>query len=114
MVSNVSEEVIVTTTDYVPGYRIVKVLGVVSASGVWARHIGRDIVASLRNIVGGEIREYTDLLRRAREEVIRRLKEEAKKLGANAVICVRFSTSGVMQRAAEVMAYGTAVVIERE
>ena len=109
-----SEEVIVTTTESVPGYRIKKVLGIVSGSVVRARHIGRDIVASLRNIVGGEIKEYTELMAQARDEAIRRMIEKAKKLGANAVIGVRFSTTAVMSGAAEILAYGTAVILEPE
>ena len=105
-------EILVTTSETIPGYRIVKVLGIVSGSTVRARHIGRDIVAGLRNIVGGEIKDYTELLAKAREIAIERMKEKARELGANAVICVRFSTSAVMGGAAEILAYGTAVVVE--
>ena len=109
-----SKEVIVTTAESVPGYRIKKVLGIVSGSVVRARHLGRDIVASLRNIAGGEIKEYTELMVQARDEAIRRMIEKAKKLGANAVIGVRFSTTAVMSGAAEILAYGTAVILEPE
>jgi uncharacterized protein YbjQ (UPF0145 family) len=107
-------DVIVTTTDYIPGYRIKKVLGLVSGSVVKARNIGRDIMAVLRNIAGGEIVEYTELLATSRNEAIKRMIEKAKALGANAVIGVRLTTANIMSGAAEVLAYGTAVVIEEE
>jgi uncharacterized protein YbjQ (UPF0145 family) len=107
-------DVIVTTTDYIPGYRIKKVLGLVSGSVVKARNIGRDIMAILRNIAGGEIVEYTELLATSRDEAIKRMIEKAKALGANAVIGVRLTTANIMSGAAEVLAYGTAVVIEEE
>jgi uncharacterized protein YbjQ (UPF0145 family) len=107
-------DVIVTTTDYIPGYRIKKVLGLVSGSVVKARNIGRDIMAALRNIAGGEIVEYTELLATSRDEAIKRMIEKAKALGANAVIGVRLTTANIMGGAAEVSAYGTAVVIEEE
>jgi uncharacterized protein YbjQ (UPF0145 family) len=106
--------VIVTTTDYIPGYRIKKVLGLVTGSVVKARNIGRDIMATLRNIAGGEIVEYTELLATSRDEAIKRMIEKAKALGANAVIGVRLTTANIMSGAAEVLAYGTAVVIEEE
>ncbi len=108
-----SEEVIVATTENLPGYRIVKVLGVVTGSVVRAKHIGKDILASLRNIVGGEVKEYTELLKESRMEALRRMVEEAKKLGANAVLNVRFSTSAITAGAAEILAYGTAVKVEK-
>jgi len=104
--------VIVTTTSEIPGYRIVKVLGVVSGSTVRAKHIGKDIVAALRHIVGGELKEYTEMLKEAREQALQRMIEEAKKLGANAVVNVRFMTSAIASGAAEILAYGTAVKIE--
>ena len=104
--------VIVTTTSEIPGYRIVKVLGVVSGSTVKAKHIGKDIVAALRHIVGGELKEYTEMLKEAREQALQRMIEEAKKLGANAVVNVRFMTSAIASGAAEILAYGTAVKIE--
>jgi uncharacterized protein YbjQ (UPF0145 family) len=107
-------DVIVTTTDYIPGYRIKKVLGLVSGSVVKARNIGRDIMAVLRNIAGGEIVEYTELLATSRDEAIKRMIEKARALGANAVIGVRLTTANIMSGAAEVLAYGTAVVIEEE
>jgi len=104
--------VIVTTTSEIPGYRIVKVLGVVSGSTVKAKLIGKDIVAALRHIVGGELKEYTEMLKEAREQALQRMIEEAKKLGANAVVNVRFMTSAIASGAAEILAYGTAVKIE--
>ena len=104
--------VIVTTTNEIPGYRIVKVLGVVTGSTVRAKHIGKDIVAALRHIVGGELKEYTEMLKEAREQALRRMIEEAKKLGADAVVNVRFMTSAIASGAAEILAYGTAVKIE--
>jgi len=109
-----SEKIIITTTESIPGYRIVKVLGIVSGSTVRARHIGRDILAGLKNIVGGEISEYTELLADARDEAIRRMIEKARALGANAVVNVRLSSSQVAQGAAEILAYGTAVIVEPE
>ena len=104
--------VIVTTTSEIPGYRIIKVLGVVSGSTVRAKHIGKDIVAALRHIVGGELKEYTEMLKEAREQALRRMIEEAKKLGADAVVNVRFMTSAIASGAAEILVYGTAVKIE--
>lgn len=100
---------IITTTPDVPGKKIKKILGVVKGNTIKARWIGSDIVAGLRNLVGGEIKEYTDLLTQAREEALQRMVEEAKKLKADAVVNVRFATSDVMQGAAEILAYGTAV-----
>lgn len=108
------EDFIVTTLEHVPGYRVKKVLGVVSGSVVRARSIGRDITAALRNLAGGEIKEYTELMAESRDLAIQRMVEKARALGANAVLGMRFSTSAIMSGAAEVMAYGTAVVLERE
>lgn len=105
---------IVTTTENLPGKRITRVLGLVRGNTIRARHIGRDILAGLRNIAGGEVKEYTKLLAELREQAIDRMVEEAEKLGANAIIGVRFSTSMVMTSAAEILAYGTAVVWEHE
>ena len=109
-----AEDVIVATIEHIPGYRIKKVLGVVSGSVVRARSFGRDFVAGLRNLAGGEIKEYTELLAESRDLAIKRMIEKAKELGANAVIGVRFSSSSVMSGASEVLAYGTAVIIEPE
>jgi uncharacterized protein YbjQ (UPF0145 family) len=104
--------VIVTTTETVAGKRITRTLGLVRGNSVRARHVGRDIVAALRNIVGGEISEYTKLLAESREQALDRMLAEARGLGANAVVTVRFSTSMVMRNAAELLATGTAVVLE--
>ena len=103
---------IVTTTGAVSGKQIVRTLGIVRGNTIRARHVGRDIMAGLRNIVGGEVSEYTKLLAEAREQALDRMVEEARGLGANAVIEERFSTSEVMSGAAELLAYGTAVVID--
>lgn len=103
---------IVSTTPDVAGKRIVRTLGMVRGNTIRARHIGRDITAALRGIVGGEISEYTKLFGEAREQAIDRMVEEAESLGADAVVEVRFSTSMVMSAAAELLAYGTAVVFE--
>ena len=105
---------IVTTTYTVAGKRITRTLGLVKGNTIRARHLGKDITAAFKNITGGEIREYTKLLAEAREQCLDRMREEAAKLGANAVVGVRFMTSGVMQNAAELLAYGTAVVVEDE
>jgi uncharacterized protein YbjQ (UPF0145 family) len=105
---------ILTTLPEVPGHRIAKVLGVVKGSTVRARHIGKDILAGLRQIVGGEIKEYTEMLSEARAEAERRMIEEAEKLGANAIVNIRYTTSSVMANAAEILAYGTAVLVEPE
>ena len=109
-----SDEILVVTTESIPGYKVKKVLGVVSGSVVRARHIGKDILASFRNITGGEIKEYTELLAQSRNEALRRMLKKAKELGANAILGVRFGTSSVAQGAAEVFAYGTAAVVEKE
>ena len=99
---------IVLTTDTFPG-REVEPLGLVRGSTVRAKHIGSDIVASLRNLVGGEIKEYASLLAGAREQALDRMKAEAQALGADAIIAVRFETSQIAQSASEILAYGTAV-----
>jgi uncharacterized protein YbjQ (UPF0145 family) len=106
--------VIVTTTETVGGHRVVRSLGLVRGNTIRARHVGKDIMAGFRNIVGGEISEYTKLLGEAREQSMDRMVEEATALGANAIIMVRFSTSQVMSGAAELLVYGTAVVVEPE
>jgi uncharacterized protein YbjQ (UPF0145 family) len=104
--------VTVVTTDTIEGKRIVRTLGLVRGNTIRARHLGRDILAALRNIVGGEVAEYTKLLAEAREQAIDRMVAEAERLGGNAVVTVRFSTSMVMSGAAELLATGTAVVVE--
>lgn len=103
---------IITTTEQVEGKKVKKTIGMVRGSTIRARHLGRDIMAGFRGMVGGEITEYTKMMAEAREEALRRMIEEAEKQGANAVICVRFGTSMVMQNAAEVLAYGTGVVLD--
>jgi uncharacterized protein YbjQ (UPF0145 family) len=103
--------IVVTTTD-IPGARVSKVLGLVRGNTIRARHIGRDIMAVLRNITGGEVTEYTKMLAEAREQAIDRMVEEAALLGADAVVAVRFQTSMVMTGAAEMLCYGTAVQLE--
>ena len=105
---------ILTTTEAVPGYRIVEAYGVVTGSTVRAKHLGRDILAGLKNLVGGELKEYTNLLQEARDVSVERMKAQAETLGANAVVTVRFGTSAVAQGAAELFAYGTAVKIVPE
>lgn len=104
----------VVTSSFITGKRIVRTLGLVTGSTIRARHIGQDIMAVLRNLVGGEIREYGELIARARDEALQRMVEKATSMGANAVIDVRFSTTQVMSGAAEILAYGTAVVVEDE
>ena len=100
------------TTDFVPGKTIKKTFGLVRGNTIRARHVGRDIVAFLRNIVGGEIRDYTKMMAESREQAIDRMIGEAEELGANAIINVRFTTSMIMQSASEILAYGTAVIVE--
>ncbi len=104
---------IVTTSSSVAGHRVVKTLGLVRGNTIRARHVGKDIVASLRTIVGGEIREYTKMLGESREQAIDRMLAEAHDLGADAVVSVRFATSYVMGGAAEILAYGDAVRTRR-
>ncbi len=103
---------ILSNTETVPGKEIVHFYGVVSGSTVRAKNIGRDFLAGLKNIVGGELKAYTELLQEARSEAIARMVQEAESVGANAVVNVRFSTSSVAQGAAELFAYGTAVRVE--
>ncbi len=107
-------EIIVTTTDFVLGYEVERVLGVVFGNTVRAKHIGKDISALFKNIVGGEIQEYTEMLADARKEALNRLIKAAKDLGADAVINVRFTTSQTMAGAAELLAYGTAVKLKKK
>jgi len=105
---------LITTSETVANHRIVKTLGLVRGNTVRARHIGKDILASLRNIVGGEIHEYAKLIAESREQTLDRMVAEAEQLGANAIIATRFTTSVMMGGAAELLAVGTAVVIESE
>lgn len=103
---------LLSTTDTIAGKTIVKHLGLVRGNTIRARHIGKDILAGLRNLVGGEVTEYTKLLAESREQALDRMLEEAKRLGANAIVGIRFSTSEVAVHAAEILAYGTAVFVE--
>ena len=105
---------IVVNTDFIPGKKIVRSLGIVKGNTIRARHIGKDILAVLKNMVGGEIEEYTKLMGESREQALDRMVEEARQLGADAVLNVRFATSEMMQSAAELLAYGTAVKVEDE
>lgn len=100
---------IVTTGEEIPGKKIVKILGIVQGNTVRAKNIGRDIAAGFKNIIGGEIKSYTDLLTQAREEAYNRMVNQAIDAGADAIVGMRFSTSAVMQGAAEIVAFGTAV-----
>ena len=103
---------IVSTQDQLDGYQVVETLGLVQGSTIRARHIGTDILAGLRNIVGGEVHEYTKMLAESREQSLDRMIANADEAGANAVLCMRFTTSTVMTGMAEFLAYGTAVKIE--
>ena len=109
---NRGREVILTNIEEVPGRAIREFYGVVSGSTVRAKHIGKDLLAGLKNLVGGELKGYTELLNEARQEATARMVEEARGLGANAVVNVRYATSSVAQGAAEIFAYGTAVRVE--
>lgn len=103
----------VVTTESVPGHRVVEVFGLVQGTSVRARHLGKDILAYFKNITGGEIREYTKLLAESREQVLDRMREEAAKKGANAIVGLRFSSTDISDGASELLVYGTAVKIER-
>jgi len=105
---------IVVTSHEIAGKRIVRTLGIVRGNTVRARNLGRDIIATFRNMVGGEVSKYTKLLGESREQALDRMVTEARLLGANAIIGMRFATSEVAQNAAEILAYGTAVVVEDE
>ena len=102
---------LISTLEYVPGKKIKQHLGLVQGSTVRTKHVGRDLMASLKNIFGGELKGYTELLQDSREEAVARMVEQAEAAGANAVLNVRFSTSSVAQGAAELFAYGTGVVL---
>ncbi len=105
-------QVILSTTNDIAGKKVTKHLGLVRGTSIRSRHIGHDIMARLRGIVGGEVHEYTKLMAESREQVLDRLMDDARELGANAVIGIRFSTSQIAVGAAEFMAYGTAVFVE--
>ena len=104
---------IIVTTNNLPGFEITEELGLVNGSTVKAKHIGKDIAAFLKNIVGGELKGYSELLTEGREDALERMKQEAEKLGADAVVCVRLATSSITQGASELMAYGTAVKVRK-
>lgn len=103
---------ILTNVNSVPGRKIVEHFGIVQGSTVRAKHFGRDLAASFKNLVGGELKGYTELLQESREEAMNRMSEQARQMGANAVVNIRFATSSVAQGAAELFAYGTAVRVE--
>ncbi|MBD3233721.1 MAG: heavy metal-binding domain-containing protein [candidate division Zixibacteria bacterium] len=105
---------IIVTSDSIPGKRIVEVYGIVRGNTIRARHLGRDLMAVIRNIVGGEVSDYTKMIAESREQAIDRMAAEAQALGANAIVTTRLSTSSMMQGAAELLAYGTAVKVEDE
>ena len=104
-----ASDILISNTELVPGREIVEFYGVVTGNTVRAKHIGRDIMAGLKNVVGGELAGYTELLQDSREEATQRMIEQARSMGANAVVNVRFATSSISQGAAELFAYGSAV-----
>ncbi len=103
---------IIATSNEIPGKRIVRTLGLVKGNTIRARHVGRDIMALFRHLVGGEVTDYTKMMAESREQALDRLMQEARDLGANAIVAMRFSTSYIMSGAAEIVAYGTAVVVD--
>ncbi|MFW5848748.1 MAG: YbjQ family protein [Spirochaetota bacterium] len=103
---------ILATTESIPGKRVTAVLGLVRGNTIRARHLGKDIAAAFRNITGGEITDYTKMLAESREQSLDRMIEDAESLGADGIIAIRFTTSSVMQGAAEILVYGTAVLLE--
>ncbi len=105
---------ILVNTELIPGYRVVETKGLVQGNTIRAKHLGRDIAAGFKNLVGGELKGYTELLTESRRQAIERMIGQAQQLGANAVVNVRFTTSAVTQGAAELYAYGTAMVVEEE
>lgn len=113
-VTGLTRDIFISSTDVIPGRKVLRVVGLVRGNSVRARHVGVDILATMKNIVGGEIREYTKLLGESREQALDRMADEAKSMGANAVVGMRFSTSMVMGGAAELLAYGTAVELAPE
>lgn len=108
-VTGFASSLLMCTTDEIPGHEIVEVVGMVRGNSIRARHVGRDIMAAFRNLAGGEITDYTKMLAQSREQALDRMADQARTLGATAVVGVRFTTSTVMQGAAEMLAYGTAV-----
>ncbi len=105
---------ILVNIETVPGYRVVETKGLVQGNTIRAKHVGRDIAAGFKNLVGGELKGYTELLTESRRQALERMIAQAQQLGANAVVNVRFTTSAVTQGAAELYAYGTAVIVEEE
>ncbi|MHC4835535.1 MAG: YbjQ family protein [Planctomycetota bacterium] len=103
---------LISTTPQIDGKKIVKQLGLVRGNTIRARHVGKDIMAGLKNIVGGEISDYTKMMAESREQAIDRMVAEAESKGANAIVGMKFATSMIMQNASEILAYGTAVVVE--
>ncbi len=103
---------LVSTLEHVPGKHIVKVIGLVKGNTVRARHLGHDLMAGLKNVVGGEIDDYTKMIAESREQALDRMIAQARENGANAVVGVRFATCEMMEHAAEILAYGTAIIIE--
>lgn len=103
---------LISNLELIPGKKIVKHLGLVQGSTVRAKHVGRDIMAGLKNVFGGELKGYTELLEDSRKEALQRIEQQATTIGANAVINIRFSTSSVAQGASEIFVYGTAVILE--
>ena len=103
---------LLSTTDKIEGKKVIKHLGLAKGNTIRARHIGKDIMAGLRNVVGGEISDYTKMMAESREQAIDRMIEDAESKGANAVVGMKFATSMIMQSASEILAYGTAVIVE--
>jgi uncharacterized protein YbjQ (UPF0145 family) len=108
----VNLQMLISNLELIPGRRVVEHLGLVQGSSVRAKHVGRDIMAGVKNIFGGELKGYTELLQESREEAMQRLQQQAEAVGANAILNVRFSTSSVAQGAAEIYVYGTAVILD--
>jgi uncharacterized protein YbjQ (UPF0145 family) len=106
--------VILCSTDSIPGKKVVKVLGLVRGNTIRARHMGRDIMAAFKHMAGGEISDYTKMMAETREQALDRLSEDAEALGGNAIVGLRFTTTSMMQGAAEFLVYGTAVIVEDE
>ncbi|MCH7710623.1 MAG: YbjQ family protein [Proteobacteria bacterium] len=105
---------LMTTQDEFADYKIVATLGIVKGNTIRARHVGKDIIASLRNLIGGEVVEYTKMLAESREQALNRMIAEAQRDEADGIVCLRFSTSAIMQGSAELLAYGTAVKLRKE
>lgn len=105
---------LISTQEQIAGYDIIETLGVVRGNTVRCRHIGKDILAGFRNMIGGEITEYTKLLAESREQAIDRMIEEARNKGADGIVCIRFTTSAIVQLASELLAYGTAVKLKKK